>query len=123
MNRWFLPSFSAVLGLGLWAASWAGGRPVLGIAMFVIMLLFGSIFVFGGRSETIRGVRGDGRDERWEMIGLQGTALAGAVVITAILIGFLIELANGRDGSPYGLLAGIAGVAYIVAILVGRWRS
>lgn len=91
--------------------------------MFVVMLIFGSIFFFGGKSETIRGLRGDGRDERWEMIDLRATAMAGLVVITAILIGFGIEIAIGRDGSPYGTLAAIAGIAYLVAIVIGRFRS
>jgi hypothetical protein len=39
-----------------------------------------ALILFGGRSETIRGLRGDGRDERIAMIDMRATALAGSVV-------------------------------------------
>lgn len=34
---------------------------------------------------------------------------------TAVLVAFLWELAHGRDASPYALLGGIAGAAFIGA--------
>jgi hypothetical protein len=36
---------------------------------------------------------------------------------------WLYEIAAGRDGSPYGTLGAVAGVAYIVAVVVLRRRS
>ncbi len=36
---------------------------------------------------------------------------------------WLYELAEGRDGSPYGQLLAIGGVAYIAAIALLRRRS
>jgi hypothetical protein len=123
MNRWFLPVFSLAMGLGMWGAFWAGGDPTGGAVSFAVMAIFGAVFFFGGKSETIRGMRGDGRDERWAMIDQQATAFAGLTVITATLVGFGIEVAHGRDGSPYGQLAAIAGIAYLLAFFVARWRS
>jgi hypothetical protein len=87
------------------------------------MTAFAAVFVLGGRSETIRGMRGDGRDERWAMIDLRATAVAGLAVIIAIIVGFFIEIARGRSGSPYGQLGAVAGIAYLLAFFVGRWRS
>jgi hypothetical protein len=100
MNRWFLPAFSIAMGLGMWGAFWAGGDPTGGAVSFAVMAVFGAIFFFGGKSETIRGMRGDGRDERWAMIDQQATAFAGLAIITATLVGFGIEVAHGRDGRP-----------------------
>jgi hypothetical protein len=91
--------------------------------MFGVMALVGSVLVLGGRNEAIRAARGDGRDERWASIDLKATALAGVAVITAALIGFTVDIANGRYGSPFGVLAAIGGSVYIVAFLVGRRRS
>jgi hypothetical protein len=122
-NRWFLPAFAAALGLGVWGASWAGGHPGAGAVSFAVMAAFGAVLALGGRSETIRGMRGDGRDERWAMIDLKATAIAGLAVIIAIIVGFSIELARGRSGSPYTLLGAVAGVAYLAAFFAGRWRS
>jgi len=122
-NKWLLPLFSVTLGLIMLAASWAGGHPRQGAYMFGVMALFGAVLLLGGRSETIRAYRGDGRDERWAMIDLKATAMAGLAVMTAIIIGFIVEIANGRNGSPYVVLGAIAGIAYIVAFFVERWRS
>jgi hypothetical protein len=56
------------------------------------------------------------------MIDTAATAFAGLVLITATLGLWLYEIARGRDGSPYGQLAAIAGLAYIAAVAWGRFR-
>jgi len=66
---------------------------------------------------------GPGRDERWAAIDLRASAFAGLIVITAILGAWLWEIANGDDGSPYGQLGAIAGIAYIVVVAFLRRRS
>jgi hypothetical protein len=82
------------------------------------MAAFGAIFVVGRRSESIRMMAaGRGADERWRSIDLHATAIAGLVLISAVIVGFVWEIAHGRSGNPYGLLGAIAGVAYL------RWRS
>jgi presenilin-like A22 family membrane protease len=87
------------------------------------MSAFGALVLFGGRSETIRGLRGDGRDERFKMIDIHATAISGLAVIVAIIIAFVIELARGHDGSPFTWLGAIAGLAYLAAIVVFRARG
>jgi hypothetical protein len=57
------------------------------------------------------------------MIDLRATSLAGFVLITVVIGAFLYEIANGEDGEPYSQLGAIAGVAYIVGVVLGRWRS
>ena len=39
-----------------------------------IMVAFGAVILFGGSNETIRGLRGDGRDERFHQIDIHATA-------------------------------------------------
>ena len=84
---------------------------------------FGLLLLLGGRSETVRGMRGDGRDERFALIDLRATAFAGNVVILAVIVGWLVELARGRDGATFGLLGALGGVAYLVALLAQRVRA
>jgi Flp pilus assembly protein protease CpaA len=122
-SRWFLPVFAFALGLVLFTAQWIGGDPRSGLVSLGIMTGFGALVLVGGRSETIRGLRGDGRDERFRQIDIHATAIAGIAVITAIIVAFVVELARGHDGSPYGWLGAVAGLAYLIAIIVFRLRG
>jgi len=121
-SKWFLPAFSVALGLVLLVAMWIGGSPGGGLYALGVMSAFGALVLLGGRSETIRGLRGDGRDERFRQIDLAATAVAGLAVITAIIVAFVVEVARGNDGAPYSWLGAIAGIAYLAAIAVFRFR-
>lgn len=122
-SKWFLPLFALALGGAVFGAQAIGGHPGSGLVSLGIMALFGAVFLFGGRSETIRGLRGDGRDERFRRIDVHATAFAGTVVITAVIVGFVVELAHGRDGNPYTWLGALGGLAYLAAIVVMRLRG
>jgi hypothetical protein len=118
-----VPLLSVALGIVVFAAQWIGGDPGSGLVSFGIMAGFGALILLGGHSETIRGLRGDGRDERFRMIDIHATALAGLAVILAIIIAFIVELAKGHSGNPYGWLGAIGGSTYLVAIVVFRIRG
>jgi hypothetical protein len=122
-TKWFVPLFAVVLGIATFVAQWVGGSPLGGLGSLAIMTAFGALLLFGGRSETIRGLRGDGRDERFRQLDIHATAIAGLAVITAIIVAFLVELARGHDGSPYTWLGAIAGLGYLIAIIVLRLRG
>lgn len=79
--------------------------------------------LFAVRSETIRGLRGDGRDERFRTIDIHATAAAGLAVITALIVAFIVEIARGQSGRPYDWLGAIAGLAYLAAVVVFRLRG
>jgi hypothetical protein len=122
-SRWFLPVFALALGGVLFGAQAIAGNPGSGLVSLGIMALAGAVFLFGGRSETIRGLRGDGRDERFQRIDIHATAFAGTVVIAAIIVAFVVELARGHDGNPYTWLGALGGLAYLAAIVVMRLRG
>jgi hypothetical protein len=122
-SRWFLPLFAVALGLIVFVAQWIGGDPRSGLVSFAIVAGFGLLVLLGGRSETIRGLRGDGRDERFRQIDIHATALAGLAVITAVIVAFLVEVARGHNGTPYTWLAAIGGITYIAAIIIFRIRG
>jgi hypothetical protein len=122
-TKWYLPALCVALGFVVLAAQWIGGDPRGGLYSLAVMTGFGLLVLLGGRSETVRGLRGDGRDERFRMIDLAATAIAGIVLVTVIIVLWLVELARGHDGNPYGLLGAIAGLSYLAAIAVLRWRG
>jgi hypothetical protein len=121
--RWLLPLFSLALGACALVAFWHGGDVGQGLVSFAILAAFGAVFAFGGRSETIRGLRGDGRDEYWARLDLTATALAGIVLISLVVGMCFWEWAHGRDGSPYSQLGAVGGLAYVVAVVALRLRA
>ena len=122
-SRWFLPLFAVALGVVVFVAQWIGGDPRSGLVSFAIVAGFGLLVLLGGRSETIRGLRGDGRDERFRRIDIHATALAGLAVVTAVIVAFLVEVARGHNGTPYTWLAALGGVTYLAAIIIFRIRG
>ena len=122
-SRWFLPLFALALGGVVFGAQAIGGHPGSGLVSLGIMALAAAVFLCGGRSETSRGLRGDGRDERFQRIDIHATAFAGTVVIAAVIVGFIVELAHGHNGNPDSWLGALGGVAYLAALVVMRVRG
>lgn len=122
-TKWFLPAFCIVLGAAVFAAQWIGGDARGGAVSFAFLAVFGVLILAGGRSETVRGLRGDARDERFRTMDIHATAIAGVVLISTLIVVWLVDLARGDDGSPYGQLLAVGGVAYLAAIAFIRWRG
>jgi hypothetical protein len=105
------------------ASSWLGGHPGLGIVSFGIMAVFSAVLVLASRrSETVRGLL-DRRDERLSAIDVRATAASGLVLILAVTGAAVAELARGHSGAPYTWLGAVAGLAYLVAIVVQRIKG
>jgi hypothetical protein len=122
-SRWFMPLFCLGLGIAVFAASWLGGQLGAGLYALGLMTALGLFFLLvTGRSETIRGLT-TGRDERFAQIDLKATAVAGLVLINALIVAWLVQVAQGRSGSPYYWLAAIGGLSYILAVAFFRWRG
>ena len=123
-TRWFMPAFCALFAALMFAAFAIGGDAASGVYSAAVLLFVGAVFYFGGRrSETLAGLGGPGRDERWQHIDVHATALAGVVLVCVIIGAWLVEIAQGHDGSPYGQLGAVGGVAYVLAVLFLRRRS
>ncbi len=122
-SRWWVPAWSLFIGALMLAAMWIGGDRGGGVQALAVMAVVAALFAFGGRSDTLRGLGGPGRDERWAMIDLRASAFAGLVVIVVLAGGWLWELAHAKDGSPYSEIMAVGGVAYIAAIAFLRWRA
>ena len=123
-TRWFMPSFALLIGLVMVGAFWIGDDLGRGLVSFGLMAFVAALVYFGARrSETLAGIGGPARDERWEMIDVHATALAGLVLTLVIIGAFLVEVAQGRDGSPYSALGAVGGLVYVAAVALLRWRS
>jgi len=122
-SKWFLPLFCLALGVVVFVASWLGGQLRAGVVSLAIMAGFGLVLLLlTGHSETLRGLTTN-RDERFVQIDLKATALAGLALIIAVIVAWLVQVAQGHSGSPYAWLAAVAGVAYLLAVAFFRWRG
>jgi hypothetical protein len=122
-SRWYMPAFSVFLGLLMLGAFALGGDLGTGLASLGVMVALAAGIVVFGRNETVRGLSGPGRDERWAKIDITATALTGMVLITVIIGAFLVEVAQGEDGQPWSQLGALGGIVYIIAVAVLRHRS
>jgi ABC-type transport system involved in cytochrome bd biosynthesis fused ATPase/permease subunit len=86
------------------------------------MLVAGVAFVALSRtSETVDGLL-HRKDERINRIDSEASLFAGMTLIAVVLAAFVVEIAQGRDGQPYAALGAVAGVAYVAALVVLRFR-
>ena len=122
-SRYFMPLFSLFMGALVLAAFAIGGDLSNGLLAIPLFVGIAALFFFARRNETIQGLGGPGRDERWERIDVHATALTGLVLILVIIGAWLVEIAQGKDGSPYAALGAVGGIAYILAVALLRWRS
>ena len=123
-TRWFMPAFCVLVAALIFVAFAIGGDAASGAYSAAVLLFVGAVFYFGARrSETLAGLGGPGRDERWERIDVHATALSGMVLVLVIIGAWLVEIAQGKDGSPYAALGAVGGLAYVLAVAFLRWRS
>jgi hypothetical protein len=119
----WLAIWSLALGILIFTATTIGGDLTWGLVSLGPFVAFAAVFYFGARNETIAGLVAPARDERWAMINRRARTFAGTVVILIVIGGWLYELANGHDGSPYSEMIGAGALAYFVAALWLRFRS
>ena len=122
-SRWFMLAFCLCLGGAVLLAGWLGGQLVTGLIGLGVMACFGLFIALASGSETIKGLRGDGRDERFALIDLRATAVTGQALIVAVITGWLVEIARGHSGSPFDWLGVVAGISYALAVAFFRWRG
>lgn len=122
-SKWFTPLICLGLGVVVFAVSWLGGSLSGGLISLAILAATGLVLLLlTGRSETVRGLT-VGRDERFAQLDLRATALAGLVMLLAVVVGWLVAVARGQNGHPYDWLGAIFGLVYLIAFAFFRWRG
>ncbi|HEY6636068.1 MAG TPA: hypothetical protein VIZ61_00160 [Solirubrobacterales bacterium] len=119
----WLPVWSLFLGIVISTAMAIGGNLTIALVTLGLFVAFSALFYFGARNETIGGLAEPGRDERWAMINQRAMAFAGTVLVLILIGGWVVELANGNDGSPYSEVFAGGTIAYFAAALWLRFRS
>jgi len=117
------PLLVAAVGVPTFVAFWIGGRPQLGALWAGVSVLFGVVLAVGGRSDTIRLLRGTDEDERTAALEYRAATVMGIVLVIALAGLFLAAGIRGESGLIYALLLVLAEVAHVVALAVLNRRS
>jgi hypothetical protein len=118
-----VPALVASLAVPTFVAFWIGGRPQAGALWASLSVVFALVLVLGGRSDTIRLLRGEDDDERALELELRATTATGSVLIVSLAVLFLVTAARGESPLVYGLLLLLAETTHLVALAVLNRRS
>src|SRR4051812_50092393 len=99
-TKWFLPAFCVGLGVAVFAAQWIGGDARSGAISFAWLAGFGGLILFGGRSETPRGLRGGAPDERVCTMDIPAPPGAGGGGVRPPVVALLGRASPGDGGGP-----------------------
>lgn len=121
-QRWAVPLVALAIGAAYFVAGWLGDDLFFGVFGLSLMVVTAGAFLLLSRhSETVAGLL-DRRDERINKIDLEATTISGMALTVAVIVAFIVEIAQGKDGLPYSMLGAVAGVAYVAALVVLRFR-
>lgn len=112
--RWIFVAYCAGLGVIIGGAFLIGGEPVMAGVALAIMIVFGvlmSLTPFGT-------LKPSSRDEREEKIDTAAAVATLGVLILAIIAGWLWDVTQGGDGTPYVWLAALGGATYLASLAV-----
>jgi hypothetical protein len=120
--HWAIPATALVFAVVYLVAGLVSGNTGFAVFGFGVMVVTGAGFIVAARwSETAAGLR-DSSDERINQIDREASLVASMVVLLAVLAMFVVEIAQRKDGLPYSLLGAVGGVAYLIALVVLRFR-
>jgi hypothetical protein len=124
MRKWVVPA-GCVLAAGGYAAVFLAHGDVSSAAWSAgIMLAYGAVLVaFSRRSEVAALLRDTARDERQAQINLRASALSAYAVILVAIVMVFVELGQGRDPGPWGLICAVIGVSYLGSVVVLSRRA
>lgn len=120
---WVVPTLVAAVGIPTFLAFWVGGQPELGALWAGVSVVFGLALAVGGRSETLRMLRGNEDDERTMLLEYKATTATGIVLIVALLGLFLASGIRGENGLVYGALLLLGEATHLVALAVLNRKS
>jgi hypothetical protein len=119
----WVPALVAGLAIPTFVAFWIGGDPRAGLLWGSLSVAFALVLVLGGRSDTIRLLRGEDDDERTLLLEYRATTFTAAALIVALAALFLVTAARGESPLVYGLLLLLAEATHLIALAVLNRRS
>ncbi|MEQ4207701.1 DUF2178 domain-containing protein [Actinopolymorpha sp. B17G11] len=113
-----------VLGIAMGVAAIVSDRLWLGLAMIALMVVLVLFLVFGSRlSDTVALLGDDTHEERHVQIHQRAALHTLNILALVIVGGAVVDIARGGHGDPWAFLGFVAGVTYVVSLLVLNRRT
>ncbi|MCB0876094.1 MAG: hypothetical protein KDB46_07860 [Solirubrobacterales bacterium] len=122
-GRWWLPIWTAGLGVVMLVAAALGGDAVAGLVIAASFAVAAVAFAAAERTESLRGIGGVDGDERFARIEVRSMAAAGRVMAVAIVAAWAYELSQGDDGGAFTWILGLGAIGYVAAMVWLRGRT
>jgi hypothetical protein len=123
-DSWAVPVVGLVLGVVMLAIQvW---RDDLGLGLVLLGVMWGYVAIvvlLRRRGEIGELLAGGPSDERRDAIQVQALAVTGQVLIVALVVGFLVQMARGADTQPWVWLGALGGGTYLLSVVAIRSRS
>ena len=120
---WVVPLLVSGVAIPTFVAFWIGGQPKLGAMWAAVSVAFGLLLAIGGRSDTIRLLRGDEDDERTLALEAQAVTVTALVLTVALALLFLAAGIRGESGVTYGVLLLLAEATHFGMLAALNRRS
>jgi len=121
--EWLVPVLVAAVAIPTFVAFWIGGRPELGALWAGVSVALGVLLALGGRSDTLRMLRGAEDDERTVLLEYKATTAVALVLVFALTGLFLAAGIRGENGLVYGVLLLLAEATHVIALATLNRRS
>lgn len=122
--NWLAVAAAPIGGIAMCVAAVLSDRLWLGIACLAITFGFSAVLVIVSRFSDTGALLGDDvHEERNVHIHQRASIYTLNILALVIVGGAVYELSRGGDGSPYAALAAVAGVTYVICLLILNRRS
>jgi tryptophan-rich sensory protein len=123
-RRWVVPGLCVLFAIAYAAVFLAHHQPLLAAIGAGVMLAYGLLLViFSRRSEAVALLREDASDERRAVITTKAAATTLYVLVALAVVMLFVQLARGADPGAWGVVCGVGGFVFIVAIVYESRRG
>jgi uncharacterized membrane protein len=122
--NWLAVAAAPIGGIAMCVGAGLSDRVWLGIACLAITFGFSAVLVIVSRFSDTGALLGDDvHEERNVHIHQRASIYTLNILALVIIGGGVYDLARGGDGTPYTALAAVAGVTYVICLLILNRRS
>ena len=122
-EQWGAPAVALALGLAGLVSFGVGGQWWGGVGTMVVMAIYAGALVAGRRFEAVAVVGGQELDERRRSISTRAAAWSAYAVVGWAVVQTYWDAAHGHDGQPWGNVAALGALVYILSVVVLRRRQ
>ena len=120
-RRWAGSVLLLVFGVAVWVASVIAHHTGDGVWALGTSVVVAAGLAAGGRSELVRGLRGDGDERAMHIQSVTNMIVLNVAALVAV-VGSVVEQARGVHSGPWTLACVVGGVVYALVYLVVRTR-